>query len=458
MRQKSLSIKRIISLAMVALIVIACFAIPQDVHAATTAPNPIAEAAYLIDMTTGKVLFEKNPDKQLYPASTTKMMTCILGLENLSTQDYMTVDAEAASIGGNTMNLKAGEEINIGNLLSAMMVISGNDAAVAVAKQVSGSVDEFAKLMNAKAEELGCTNTHFVNPNGLHDDNHYSTARDLANIAVYCMQNDVFRRIVSRAEVEVPVTNITLSERHYQNTNLLLFDTTKNNSVYVDGELRVCKYDGCIGIKTGYTAKAGGCLVSAAERNGTTLLCVVLNSGSTERFSDSIALLDWGFENYKTSAILESGWVAGSVKVKKGVESRVDAILPEDAVVTIPAEANESVITIEATLDDSVMAPVEAGTVIGKVTLLRVDKPMAEYDLVAATSIERGTGSWVKTLGWIALAIVGIIIIAIIIFIVQERRAAARRKAAREARRAAREIEEQKKREEWEKRYRNRYR
>ncbi|MBR5925977.1 MAG: D-alanyl-D-alanine carboxypeptidase [Firmicutes bacterium] len=458
MRERSINLKRIISMAVALLIVIASFAVPEASFAATTAPNPIAEAAYLIDMTTGKVLFEKNPDKRLYPASTTKMMTCILALENLDTKGYMTVDAEAAGIGGNTMNLKAGETINIGNLLSAMMVISGNDAAVAVAKEVSGTVGEFANLMNAKAEELGCTNTHFVNPNGLHDDDHYSSARDLATIAQYCMENEVFRRIVGRAEVDVPITNLTLSERHYQNTNLLLFDTTKNNSVYVDGVLRVCKYDGCIGIKTGYTAKAGGCLVSAAERDGTTLLCVVLNSGSTERFSDSIALLDWGFANYKTATILEDGWVAGTVKVKRGVESKVEAVLNENAVVTIPAEANESVITIETKLDEKLTAPVKEGDVIGKLTLLRVDKPMVEYDLVAAKTVEQGTGSWVKTLGWIALAVLGIIIIAIIIFIIQERKAAARRKAAREARRAEREAEEAKKREEWEKRYRNRYR
>ena len=434
------------------------FAVPAYSFGTTTEPTLVADAALLIDMTTGRVLYEKNADKREFPASTTKIMTCLLALENLDMMGRITADEEAAATGGNSMNLKADEWINTGIMVSAMMVISGNDAAVAVAKEISGSVADFAELMNKRAKELGMTDTHFVNPHGLHDEEHYTTARDLATLAQYCMQNEVFRRIVSRAEFTVPVTNITLAERHYYNTNLLLNDTNPNTRVYVNGELRDCKYDGCIGIKTGYTNAAGGCLVAAAERDGTTLLSVVLKSGSMERFSDSITLLDWGFENYKTETILETGWLAGSVKVKHGKEGSVDAILPVDAIITLPSESSKEVITTQTELYDKVEAPVMTGDKVGTLKLLRVDKVMAEYDLVAGSDVEKGTGNWVFTMLKIIGVIILVLVLIVAIWIIQERRAAKKRRAAREERRKQREAEEIIKREEWEKNYKNRYR
>ena len=431
---------------------------PAFSYAAVTEPNPVADAAILMDMTTGRVLYEKNADKMEYPASTTKIMTCLLALENLDMNDRTYADAEAAKTGGNSMNLKDGEWMGTGIMLSAMMVISANDAAVALAKQMAGSVEDFAVMMNNRAAELGMTNTHFVNPNGLHDEDHYTTARDLATLAKEAMKNEVFRRIVSRAEFTVPVTNLTLKERHYENTNLLLNDTNPNNRVYVNGVQRDCKYDGCIGIKTGYTNAAGGCLVSAATRGDTTLLCVVLKSGSFERFSDSIALLDWGFENYKTETILESGWVAGDVRVAHGKQKTVSAVLSEDAIITLPAEASREVITTETELPDKIEAPVNEGDVIGKLKLMRVDKEMAVYDLLAAQSIEEGRGSGFFTFLKIVGIIILVLIAAIAIWVIQERNASKRRRAAREERRRQREQEEIQRREEWEKKYRNRYR
>ncbi|MDO5331576.1 MAG: serine hydrolase, partial [Bacillota bacterium] len=177
-----------------------------------------SDAALVCDMTTGEIIYSLNADELRYPASTTKMLTAILALENLDLEDTVTVDKEAAGVGGNSLKLKSGEKFKVKDLLYGTLVISANDGAVALAKKVSGSVEEFAKLMNKKAIEIGCTSSNFVNPNGLHDDNHYTTARDLALIAMYCMKNETFREIVSLPSYTVPATNLS-EERVVENTN-----------------------------------------------------------------------------------------------------------------------------------------------------------------------------------------------------------------------------------------------
>ncbi|MCQ2561941.1 MAG: D-alanyl-D-alanine carboxypeptidase, partial [Clostridia bacterium] len=286
--------KRLTGLILILVMLMA--AVPACVYGATPEPRIDAKAAILVDMNSGEVLYEKSADERNYPASTTKMMTCILGLENLQPDAVITADSEAAAARGTTIDLKDGEMMPVDTILHAMMVPSANDCAIAIGKAVAGSVDNFAVTMNAKAKEIGCEHTNFVNPNGLHDENHYSTARDLSLIAQYCMKNEAFREIVQNYEYTVPATNKS-SERHLNTTNLLLNDTQDKNRIYVGSQLRYCKYDGTYGIKTGYTGAAGGCLVSACKRGDTNLLCVVLGSSDLGRFADSIKLYEWGFEN-----------------------------------------------------------------------------------------------------------------------------------------------------------------
>jgi D-alanyl-D-alanine carboxypeptidase (penicillin-binding protein 5/6) len=243
-----------------------------------------AQAAILIDATTGRVLYEKNPDAKAMPASTTKMMTCILGLENANDDDIVEVDKRAVGVEGSAIYINEGDKIKMSELLQATMLASGNDGAAAIAYYVGkGSLETFVQMMNDKAKEIGATNTHFNNPHGLTDPNHYTTARDLAKIARYTYQNEKFRKIVSTKEQEIQWVNPAERKDIYGSTNRLLWN-----------------YDDVTGIKTGYTDAAGGCLVASAQKNGVTLIAVVLKtSDSRARFVEGRALLDYGFKHIK---------------------------------------------------------------------------------------------------------------------------------------------------------------
>ncbi|MBR3395301.1 MAG: D-alanyl-D-alanine carboxypeptidase, partial [Firmicutes bacterium] len=270
---KTKRIRRILGILLIAAVTMGV--VPQPSFALTQMPRLEGSAAILLDMTSGEVLYENNADEQRFPASTTKMMTALLALENLDLKSDITVDAEAANIGGSGIKLREGEIMNADVMLHAMLIPSSNDCAVAIAKTIAGSVDNFAVMMNAKARELGCKGTNFVNPCGLHEDDHYTTARDLSIIAMECMKNEHFREIVAMPEYTVPATNLS-DARDLVSSNLLLWDETERHKIYVGNDLRYPKYDGTIGIKTGYTPQAGGCLVAACEKDGTRLLSVVM--------------------------------------------------------------------------------------------------------------------------------------------------------------------------------------
>lgn len=445
-------------------ILLSGFVFIQPIEALTTKPNVEAEAAILIDSTTGKILYEKNPKELLYPASTTKMVTCILAIENLDLNATVIIDEEAEKTEGNNIELKRGEEIKVIDLLYAMMTESANDGAVALAKAISGSVEEFALLMNEKAREYGALNTNFVNPNGLHDAAHVSTAYDLAMIAKGCMRNDVFRELVATSSYTMPATNKS-DARTFKSTNRLLWDNQKATSIYVNGVLRNCKYDNAIGIKTGYTSKALGCLVSAAQKDGTTLISVVLKSSDLGRFADSIALFEWGFANYKTVKVLDRSYSVGLAPVKKGAVNKVEAVLLEDVAATVPVEASEAVLTTEIQLNDSNRAPIEKGQTLGKLILMESGNPIDSFLIVAAEGIPEGgflslfgipdaTAQLLVKIFFIALA--GLFVF-LVIYIIYKRRQIKKRKMERAERLRKKKALEASQRSEWERQYESRY-
>lgn len=402
------------------------------------APDITAEAALLMNMETGEVLFEKNANDKMYPASMTKMLTAILALENLDMNKRITIQNDVIKgIGGTTINLAPGEQIDIGVLLSATMVASANDGAAVLANEVAGSQSAFAEMMNNKAKEIGCTNSNFVNPHGLHNDNHYSTCYDIAAIARYAMKNDTFRRIVARAEFVVPVIN-TSKERHLKNTNLLLNDELSENKVTVNGVERYCKYDGCIGIKTGYTGQAGACLCSAVEKDGTTLLCVVMKSTDLGRFADSIALFDWGFSQTNSVKVLEAGYDTGKIKIKKAKPSKISTMLSEDAFVSAPKDTPMDQFTTDIVFDKELKAPIAEGDTVGVLRVYQEEELLGIYDIVASTAAEAKTslGFFAKLLLVLA-AIVIFIIVYLILFLIADKRRNDARKARIAARRAA---------------------
>ncbi len=246
---------------------------PKDAYTVTagTYIQNSAEAALLLDATEGRILFEQNSKKRLPMASTTKIMTAIVVLENMPLDYVVTVDAQAVGVEGSSIYLYKGEQLTCRDLLYGLMLESGNDAAVALAVAVGGTVERFVMLMNEKAAELGLKDTHFENPHGLPNDNHYTTALDLAILTDYALGDKTFSEIVATKK-----TTACNGLRYYVNHNRLLFS-----------------YEGMIGVKTGYTAASGRCLVTAARRNGKTLIAVTLNDyyGS----ADHVRMLDAGF-------------------------------------------------------------------------------------------------------------------------------------------------------------------
>ena len=249
----------------------------RSVNASVQAPSVSAEGAVLVDGSSGRVLYEKNSDKRLYPASTTKIMTALVTLETLDElglgpDSKVIVPVEAAGVEGSSLYLKAGEKLSLEDLLYGLMLQSGNDSAEAIAVCVGGTRETFVEKMNLKAEQLGCSGTHFVNPSGLFDENHYTTAGDLAIIAAEAMKREDFREIVGAQKWASEET-----DRSFVNKNKTVFN-----------------YEGGNGVKIGFTKKSGRTLVASAEREGKELIAVVLRDGNW--FNDAYALMDYGFE------------------------------------------------------------------------------------------------------------------------------------------------------------------
>ena len=293
---------------------------------ASSEPALTAKSAIVMDATTGKVLYAKDAESRRYPASTTKMMTLIVALENGNLNDVIEASENASKTEGSSLWLEHGEKLTLRDLLYGVMLVSGNDATVAVAEHIAGSVDAYAKMMTKKAHEIGAVHTAFTNSSGLPDTNHYSTAHDLALIAAYGYRNPLFEEIVSTKTKIIPwATNDYGRELFNENRMLWL-------------------YEGGNGVKTGYTNAAGRCLVSAAKRDGIQLVAVVLDSEFM--WNDSIALLDYGFQKIKAVKLYNANAVIKNVSVNYGVKSDVDVVAKNDIVVPMVDEDKKNFVTV----------------------------------------------------------------------------------------------------------------
>ena len=263
-----------------------------------------AKKAIVLDATTGRIIYEKDADSRSLIASTTKIMTALIICQQCNVLDRMQIPKEAVGIEGSSMYLKEGEVLTIQELLYGMMLQSGNDAAVALAIYCGGTVEGFAELMNDKARLLGLTDTHFVNPHGLDNPDHYSTARDLAILAAYAMDNPIFAKTVS-------TKTVTVGNRSLRNHNKLLW-----------------QIPGAEGVKTGYTKAAGRLLVSSAQRQGRRLIAVTIDDGND--WADHKTMLDEGFSRYQLCSIVKKGERLGSVEIFGGRQQRVNVLAAED--------------------------------------------------------------------------------------------------------------------------------
>jgi len=334
--------------------------------------NSTGAAAILMDGASNRVLYGKNIHQRLPIASTTKIMTAIVALEHGCLDETVIIPPEASGIEGSSIWLEAGEEHTLEDLLYGLMLRSGNDAAVAIAIHISGSVEEFAKLMNATAKKIGAYNTNFVNPHGLHDPDHYSTAYDLALIASYGLKNPDFERIVATKFRTIPWKGHEWN-RAMRNKNRLLW-----------------QYEGANGVKTGYTKKAGRCLVASAKRDNMQLVSVVLNCGPM--FEESMELLDYGFKNYKSVKLISHNEIYATIPVKNGKTNTL-GLVPAESFSIALREEEIGEFRIEKDLPPQISAPVEKGQDIGKIRVYHNDKPIKEISLRAFGKVEK-QGFW----------------------------------------------------------------
>lgn len=350
--------------------------------------NLNSEAAILVEVSTGRILYEKNSTKKLYPASTTKILTAILVIENCELDEMVTVRESALSNIPNgyvTCNLQIGEQLSVEDLLYALMIPSANDAAYVLAEYVAGSVDNFSTMMNDKARELGCKTTHFVNPNGIHDDSHYSTAYDLYLMAAHAMKNETFRTLVSTTEYTLPATEqYPNNDRVLETTNELLNENSRNYY-----------YKNAIGIKTGYTSKAGNCLVAGASRDGLEFIAVVLNGGTTDeglnsRYVDSKKLFEYAYDNFTLTKIIEKGSVVQTLEIENGTKETKHLDLVIDETITVVNNKNIDMNSVipEINLREILEAPISAGETIGTIKY-KVDDIEYSAKLLAKTSVEK---------------------------------------------------------------------
>ena len=321
-----------------------------------------AQQAILVDGQTGQILYEKDPDRRSLIASTTKIMTALIVCEQCNVLDRMEIPREAVGIEGSSMYLREGEILTLQELLYGLMLQSGNDAAVALAIYCGGTVSDFAQLMNDKAHRLGMENTHFVNPHGLDAPDHYSTARDLAVLAAYAMQNPVFARTVS-------AKTVTIGQRYLRNHNKLLWQV-----------------EGADGIKTGFTKAAGRILVSSAQRQGRRLIAVTINA--PDDWNDHKKLLEAGFSQYTPQTLVCRGEVVGSVQIAGGQAGQVSVLAAEEFSYALREKERWH---LELPHRDFVYAPVVQGQDAGYAHIFVEGKAVGKIPLVYADTVEMET-------------------------------------------------------------------
>ncbi len=377
-----------------------------------TEPTIASSAGILVEASTGKILYEKNAYEKMYPASTTKVLTAILVLENCNLDEMASVSHNAIfSIpnGYVNCNLQEGEKISIKDLMYALMVKSANDAAVVLAEHIGGSVGGFAEMMNKKAKEIGCQNTHFVNPNGIHDENHYTTAYDLYLMASYGMKNETFRNYVSTPSYTLPTTNkYATNDRICITTN----DMIRPNSRYYN--------ENAIGIKTGYTTEAQNCLIAAARKNDIEVISVVLHAGTneqglSERYIDTKTLFDYGFDDFSFSDIVIKNDVIKNIEIENGTKDtkNLELIAKNTISSYVHKEMDVKSLSPKITLNEDLKAPIQAGSVLGNVTYL-VDDIEYTTELVAKSDVSKKFDITILVLvGGVILLLLGIGILGI---------------------------------------------
>ena len=350
-------------------------AIPASANLYADEVSVSARAAAVIDVHTGRILYEKSADKQMLIASITKIITTIVAIESGKDLDgIVTVSSRAAGKEGSSIYLKVGEKQKLIDLLYAVMLRSGNDAATAVAEHVGGSEAKFVEKMNDLVKELGLTGTHFANPHGLDADGHYSTAHDMAVLSAYALRNETFQKIVATKVWKMPMPGEAWDRKLYNKNKML------------------GRYGGADGVKTGYTKAAGRTLVSSATKNGRQVAVVTLDASSD--WNDHARLLDYGFEKYESSPLVKEHEELQKLPVEDGLEPEVGVIVDQEFSYPVRGDEQEK-LRKEIKLEESLHAPITAGQKVGEMSIYFDDRLVAQLPLLAAKDIGELT-FWLK--------------------------------------------------------------
>lgn len=334
----------------------------MPVHAA---PSVSAAAAVLMEADSGRILVDVNAHSRLPMASTTKIMTALVALSNSDPDDVVTVSEKAVGIEGSSVYLKAGEQLTMEQLLYALLLESANDAAAAIAIAVAGDIPSFADLMNETAAELGLTESHFTNPHGLDADDHYTTAYDLALLTKYALREPAFAKIVSTYKTTIPLSG------------------AEGTRVLVNHNKMLKSYNGAIGVKTGYTRRCGRCLVSAAARDGVTMIAVTLSAPDDWR--DHAALLDYGFSQYTSVTLAACGEYTCTLPCLGGTAASVTVSNHAEVRCVLPVERGPVTVTFEA--NRPLCAPCAAGDEVGVLRFQCDGEEIARVPLCADTDV-----------------------------------------------------------------------
>ena len=366
--------------------------VPEDqLLSSRTSFSVAAKAALLVDLNTGRTVYEQVADERIYPASLTKIMTCLLALENGNLSDVVTVSASALEdldIDSSVAGLQVGEQMTLENLLYCMMVVSGNDACNVIAEHIAGSITDFVRMMNQRAYELGCLNTHFSNPHGLHDENHYTTAREMATITEYALTMPYFTDVTSQTYYTQPPTNMTSEERTVTTTNRMLLSYDDEYYTYATG------------VKTGSLNESGYCISATATYDGYSYLVVCMGSPYIDsegnhidyhgEMYDAATLFRWAFLNIENKTLVTDGELLGEVNLKYAWDKdRLQVLAQGNLTATLPSSLESGAITTKLDLPESVKAPIKKGDYVGTATFYYNGAELSTVALVAAESVER---------------------------------------------------------------------
>lgn len=356
-----------------------------NINASQTSFPIYSDGAVLMESSTGKLLYGKNENEKLYPASTTKILTAILAIEKCNLKDKIVASNSAImSIpsGYSNASIQPGEALTVQELLELFLIHSANEVGYIFAEHISGNIENFSTLMNQKAKELGCKNTHFTNPSGIHNKEHYSTAYDMALIARYCMKNETFRSIVSKTSCTIEATD-KYEKRYFQNTNDLIIPTSKYYYKYA------------IGIKTGFTSQAKNCLISASLKDNMELITVALGAEATEdgrsgRYVDTLNLFEYGFSNYKIQKISSANTTVKEIFIENATKDtkNLPVLLKDDIIALTPNSIDLNNLNYNVSLNENIVAPIQEGELLGKITY-NIDGITYSSDLIAGHSVEK---------------------------------------------------------------------